>query len=173
MNLGCKLAIVFSGALLFTVAARAQSLGDVARQNQQKMQNQTSPTVLTNDDLPKSGLADEDAEPQSSTGHAGRPHATTKATSGKDAAALSFRARILNQKSSIAALRARIDNVQASTRFARDPYSYYAAQTNERAQAKVQEAKDLKHQLEIDEKKLEDLQEEARRAGYGNAIYEP
>ena len=166
---------VFIGIAILSSAAYAQSLGDVARQNQQNKPSDVAPTVITNDDLPSVGLADENAQPR----HRYRDdserdaRAELQRAAKNDSNAQGWRTRILNQKSSIASLQAQIQNVKASIRVPLDSSGYYAAQANQRTQAKVQEIDDLQQKLQIENQKLQDLQEAARRAGFGSAIYEP
>jgi len=166
---------VFIGIAILSSAAYAQSLGDVARQNQQTKPSDVAPTVITNDDLPSVGLADENAQPR----HHYRDDSERDArdelqrAAKNDSNAQGWRTRILNQKSSIASLQAQIQNVKASIRVPLDSSGYYAAQANQRTQAKVQEIDDLQQKLQIENQKLQDLQEAARRAGFGSAIYEP
>ena len=156
--------------------AYAQSLGDVARQNHQTKQDQSAPAVITNDDLPSEGLADEGAQPlhrnaRNDSGQLAR--AELQRAAKNDSAAQSWRTRILNQKSSIDSLQAHIQNVKASIRVPLDSSGYYAAQANQRTQAKVEEIQDLQQKLQVENQKLQDLQEAARKAGFGSAVYEP
>jgi predicted RNase H-like nuclease (RuvC/YqgF family) len=166
---------LFAAAAVFGSVAYAQSLGDVARQNQQNKPSDAAPTVITNDDLPATGLADEDAKPRhtnrDNSGQLAR--AELQRAAKNDSNAQGWRTRILNQKSSIASLQAHIQNVKASIRVPLDSSGYYAAQANQRTQAKVQEIDDLQQKLQIENQKLQDLQESARKAGFGSAIYEP
>lgn len=167
---------LFAAAAVFGSAAYAQSLGDVARQNQQDKQNQPAATVITNDDLPATGLADEDAQPRHRNyrdDSEKEARAELQRAAKNDSNAQGWRTRILNQKSSIASLQAQIQNVKASIRVPLDSSGYYAAQANQRTQAKVQEIDDLQQKLQIENQKLQDLQEAARKAGFGSAIYEP
>jgi predicted RNase H-like nuclease (RuvC/YqgF family) len=169
--------IVFIGMAILSAGAYAQSLGDVARQNQQTKQDQSAPNVITNDDLPSDGLADEGAQPRhrnaarDDSGQLAR--AELQRAAKNDSAAQAWRTKILNQKSSIDSLQAHIQNVKASIRVPLDSSGYYAAQANQRTQAKVEEIQDLQQKLQVENQKLQDLQEGARRAGFGSAVYEP
>lgn len=165
-------------ATLFALAllpfhAHAQSVADVARQNQQRVQNRPAENVITNDDMPVDGLADEDAVAprHSASKHKSDPDSAKVLAMDKEAR--NFRARILTQKSAISALQARIDHETSAVHFARASVYYNAAQTNTRAQAKLDEIQALNQQMESEKKKLEDLQESARKAGFGNGVYDP
>jgi predicted RNase H-like nuclease (RuvC/YqgF family) len=168
---------LFAVTMILSAAAYAQSLGDIARQNEQNKQNQPAATVITNDDLPADGLADEGAQPRhrnaarDDSGQQAR--AELQRAAKNDSAAQGWRTKILNQKSSIDSLQAHIQNVKASIRVPLDSSGYYAGQANQRTQAKVQEIDDLQQKLQIENQKLQDLQESARKAGFGSAVYEP
>lgn len=166
---------LLAATAILSSAALAQSLGDVARQNQQNKQDQPAATVITNDDLPSDGLADEGAQPRRHYRDDSErdARAELQKAAKNDSNAQGWRTRILNQKSQIASLQAQIQNVKASLRVPLDSSGYYAAQANQRTQAKVQEIDDLQQKLQIENQKLQDLQESARKAGFGSAIYEP
>jgi predicted ribosome quality control (RQC) complex YloA/Tae2 family protein len=46
-------------------------------------------------------------------------------------------------------------------------------QWNERQKEKQQQVERLKSQLEDQQKRLEDMQEQARKQGYGTSVYDP
>jgi predicted RNase H-like nuclease (RuvC/YqgF family) len=153
--------------------AQAQSVADIARQNQQRVQNRPAENVITNDDMPVDGLADEDAIAPRHPALKHKSDPDSAKVLAMDKEARSFRTRILTQKSAISALQARIDHETSAVHFARASVSYNAAQTNTRAQAKLDEIQALNQQMESERKKLEDLQESARKAGFGNGVYDP
>jgi predicted RNase H-like nuclease (RuvC/YqgF family) len=153
--------------------AQAQSVADVARQNQQRVQTRPAENVITNDDMPTEGLADEDAVAQRHSASKHKPDPDSAKVLAMDKEARNFRAKILAQKSAISALQARIDHETSAVHFARASVYYNSAQTNTRAQAKLDEIQALNQQMDSEKKKLEDLQEAARKAGFGNGVYEP
>jgi len=167
-KLSVMLALVICSAL-----AHAQSLGEVARKNQEHLKSEPAQTVLTNDDLPKSGLADEDAQSPIEQRSSTNPHAASKAVSAQEGAARNFRLKILNQKAAVASLQARIAQMHESVHFAQSSVFYNSAQTNQRAQDRLDQAQALGQQLDDEKKKLEELQESARKAGFGTAVVDP
>ncbi len=164
--------IMLSTFCLLSLHAQAQSVADVARQNQQRVQNRPAENVITNDDMPTEGLADEGAVAQRHSSKQKSDPDSAKVLA-MDKEARNFRAKILTQKSAISALQARIDHETSAVHFARSSVSYNAAQTNTRAQAKLDEIQALNQQMDSEKKKLEDLQEAARKAGFGNGVYDP
>ena len=178
--------------LLFaTLAAYAQSLGDVARENREQKAADaptTPPKVITNATLPK----DPDAEPTAgeSPTQAQTPPSPASAESSKKAArqraaeqraAEQWKQKILAQENTIANLRLRIDRLKASIHFV-DPNNYYPYDSNSayaglaenRYQArKLERLAQMQQQLDQQKKKLEDMQEAARHAGMHTAVYDP
>ncbi|MGO9124641.1 MAG: hypothetical protein ACLP6G_07105 [Terriglobales bacterium] len=161
---GCVAGLVF----LLISASQGQSLGDVARQqreNQQAKKDQAAPKVITNEDLPEHSQTDDDpAKPNQS--HEPGPHRSSKS-------AAQWKAEIEAQKHSIAALQSQMEKLNSSIRFARNSGAYYAAQYNERQLQKQEQAQRIQDQLDQQRKRLEDMQEAARKDGFGNAVYDP
>lgn len=162
-----KTAALFVGLVILTAAALGQSLGDVARTQQQKQNDSPTtqtPKVITNDDLDTP-----DSEP---------PHVKTKAKEKKEPkpgqkeaqfekAAARTKAAILAQKTRISNLQAQIDKQRASIRYIEVGVPY-------ENQLKKQQAADrMQQQLEQENQKLQAMQEAARHAGFGNVVYNP
>ncbi len=163
-----------------------QSLGDVARENREKKAASPSaaaPKVITNADLPK----DPDADASTNAGPADAqtaPSAEDAASSKKAAAQRAAEQRaaerwkrlILAQKAVIANLQTQVDDLKASIHFV-DPnatYDYYAGLAYNRYEARqLERLKRTEQRLEEQKKKLEDMQEAARRAGMHTAVYDP
>jgi len=165
---------------LLTACAYGQSLGDVARANREKKQAEDAPAaqpkVIRNADLPK----DPDAKPEAAEVH---PEADAKASSkaadhraahqqlAEERAAEQWKSRILAQKYKTASLQAQIDQINASLRpmgsvQSEGPYNrYQARQLNRAAQ--------IQRQLDEQNRRLEEMQEAARRAGMHTAVYDP
>lgn len=157
---------------------QSQSLADIARENQGKKAAQDAsgvkPKVITNQDLGE--------------GPEGRPDLTVTQPTGKWAsnraadyrsgpgmadqrAGEQWKRPILEQKARIANLQARIDRINASlhpigsAQYA-GPYT--------RAQAiQIERADELQRQLEEQQRRLEAMQEAARRAGMHTQTYDP
>jgi hypothetical protein len=96
-------------------------------------------------------------------------------------AAAQWRKRILQQESTVAGLRMRIDTLKASIRFADpnrygsgSPSDYYAGLNYNRGDARqLQRLAQMRQQLDEQKRKLEDLQEAARHAGMHTLVYDP
>jgi hypothetical protein len=165
----------------------SQSLGDAARQaRQQKQQKDASaksttttsteaqppkPTkVITNDDLPehRGSTVKPTASPETQS--------STDAPSGNGngkAAAEQWKSQIQAQKAAIASLQAEIASLSESVRYAGANCVANCVQWNERQKEKQDRVEVMKHQLEDQQKHLEDLQESARKQGFGSAVYDP
>jgi hypothetical protein len=164
--------IVFSlvVVLLALAGAHGQSLGDVARaQRQKQAKNVASHKVLTNEDIPES------TEPASPSPSCYEEHGSTSpAPASNDThAAEQWKARIEAQKSSVAALQSQIDRVNSSIHFTSGNCVANCVQHNERQIQKQEEVERMQKQLDEKKKELEDMQESARKAGLGSAVYEP
>lgn len=174
----------------------APSLGEIARQLKLKKQQkeaqlkqakdstsqatQTSeaPTaappaktahLITNDDAP---------EHASVTPVSTHPANSEKADSQTDngahqAKAEQWKSQIVAQKSAIAALEQDIKGIGDSIHYAGANCVANCAQWNEKQQQKQQEVDTMKAQLEEARKQLEDMQEAARKEGFGSSVYDP
>jgi hypothetical protein len=81
--------------------------------------------------------------------------------------------RILAQKNSIASLKSDIDQLTASIQYAPGNCVEGCVEWNEHQQQKQQQVDTMKAQLEEQQKQLEEMQEAARKQGYGSSIYDP
>jgi predicted RNase H-like nuclease (RuvC/YqgF family) len=154
-------------AFLLVGVSHGQSLGCVARQqrqNEQLKKDQPAPKVITNEDLP------EHAEEASDSEKAQLSHSSPRKSSKSPA---QWKSEIEAQERSIAALQNQMAKLNSSIRFATVGSSYYAAQRNERQEQKQEQVQHMQEQLAQQRQRLEDLQEAARKDGYGNAVWEP
>jgi hypothetical protein len=198
-RLGTWFLNVVAIALLMGSAAFGQSLGDVARENREKQNagDASAPTpkpkVITNKDLPK----DPNADPTTSTAPAASANADATAsadangiTSGKTAesraaerhyaqqraaeerAAEQWKRQIVAQKTKMANLQARIDQLQASIRLANG--NVQAEQPFNRYQARqLQQVAQMQQQLSEQKIRLDQMQDAARHAGMHTVVYDP
>jgi len=177
-------------AALATVPADAQSLGDIARANQEKKavdgSTATTPKVITNKDLPK--------DPEAGQGSSQAPPAPTKATGSQAADARAqqrsaqqgiaqqrmaeqragdqWKAQILAQKNRMAVMQARIDLLNASIRQSYGSVQYDAPYN--RAQARqLERVAQMQQQLGEQKMKLVQMQDAARHAGMHTLVYDP
>jgi hypothetical protein len=172
-------------AWIFTILAYGQdspSLGDVARQaRKQKQQSQdpqtaavqsSKPTkVITNEEIPEH--SEPDAPP--STQNDVRPENAPSASSsgGAKIPAEQWKSRIEAQKNAVASLQNSIDRLNDSIHFAPGNCVSGCVQWNERQKEKQQEVERGQAQLAEQKKRLDDMQESARRQGYGSSVYDP
>ncbi|MGC2150464.1 MAG: hypothetical protein WA618_00360, partial [Terriglobales bacterium] len=96
-------------------------------------------------------------------------------------AAAQWKKKILQQESTVAGLRMRIDTLRASIRFADpnrygsgSPSDYYAGLNYNRGEARqLQRLAQMHQQLDEQKRKLEEMQEAARHAGMHTLVYDP
>jgi len=166
--------LLIGGFALLCLPRHAQSLGGIARQQQQKKQSDNSvpKKVLTNDDMPA----------VSSSAPAGsKPNAAAKGTStspSKDStttwSAEKFRSEIQKQKDAIAETQKAIDQIKPTINHVQNNRNICtnAPEYNAYQDEKQRMVNQLKGQLAEPQSDLVDLQEKARKAGYGNAVYQ-
>jgi hypothetical protein len=167
-----------------TSAACAQSLGDVARENREKKAEDGSAVpakVITNKDLPKD--ADAGSQPASTQTaanptlnmQAADPGATQLAAEQRLAetvAAAQWKRQILSQKNRVATLQARIDQCNALMRATYGTVQYEGPSGRSQAR-QLQQVAEIQQQLDQQKRKLDRMQEAARRAGMHSAVYDP
>jgi hypothetical protein len=167
-------------ALLMSAFAHAQSLGDVARENREKKQakasSATKPKLITNENLPSNPVAS-----SSETEYNLRAAGGTSPAGGQSAAhqpaehqsAEQWKSRILAQKNAVANLQAQIDKVSDSIHFVIAGAYYNGVQYNQHQEKKQENVTQMQQQLEEQKKNLAAMQEAAREAGMGSAVYDP
>ena len=143
-----------------------QSLGDVARQQREKEQakkGQAAAKVITNEDLPEhtpdESNSDQRREP-------GSHHTSARS-------AEQWKAQIAAQKQSIAMLQRQMERLSSTIHYVEANRYYYGVQHNLRQEQKEDQVQRLQEQLDLQKKRLEDMQEAARKDGYVNAVYDP
>jgi hypothetical protein len=197
-----KLSLVLLAACVLACAAVATaqddspSLGDVARQSRlQKQQKdaqaakeaQTSAKapdaeqandassaqpskapkkIITNDEIPSRFVSAKAAETHSAG-------ADSPQKSGDQAYAEQVTSRVINIRNNIASLQSQITDLEQSIHYTGNNCVYGCAQWNENQQKKQQQIEALKRQLADQQQTLEDLQEAARKRGYGNSVTDP
>ena len=170
---------IFSGVLLIGAVASGQSLGDVARENREKQQAKAAagsasskakpkPKVITNEDLP--------ARVDASSSETERNMKPASATGGQSAGRVSaeeWKKQILAQKNAIAAGQAQIDKLNESIHYVTASLYTNGIQHNENQAKKQETVAQMQQQLEEQKKALAEMQEAARQAGMGSAVYDP
>jgi hypothetical protein len=158
-------------ALLMSPAVYGQSLGEIARQNREKQKakdasSTAKPEVITNENLPKS--PDTEARPPRSD-----QKTPLQKTSSASQSADQWKREILVQKKLIAILQAQIDKLADSIHFVVAAEYYNGAQYNQHQVKKQEKVVQMQQQLEEQKERLDEMQEAARQAGFGNAVYDP
>lgn len=164
-------AVNISLVLLVVAGSYGQSLGDVARQQRQKQakDGHAARKVVTNEEIPESpesvasgstSVEEHDGSPV--------PAASNDTHSGEQ-----WKAKIQEQKSSIASLQSQIDRLNSSIHFVEANRYTNGVQYNQRQVQKQDEVQRMQKQLDEQKKKLEDMQESARKAGLGSSVYDP
>jgi hypothetical protein len=153
-------------------------LGDVARQQRDKQKakltNRVS-KVVTNEDLPKHS----DSETDSATREDAKDEQIGDQSSAKSSrpperqSAEQWQAQILIQKRSIAAQDKQLERLRASIHFVDANRYVNGAQYNEQQRRRQIQLEQAEKQLEQQKKRLADMQDRARRAGFGNSVYDP
>ena len=182
----CKAAALCSAALLFALSAHGQdspsSLGDAARQARQQKQAKTAQPqaketpavkpvkVITNDEIPAHF---QPAVKTAKSGQDQNENAPEQTPPEGKVPAEQWKSQIEAQKNQISALRSQIDQLSESIHFAPGNCAANCVQWNERQKEKQQQVEQLKSQLEDQQKRLEDMQEQARKQGYGSSVYDP
>jgi|ERR1700730_15649679 hypothetical protein len=182
MSHTCRFLLQFVTVIFLLAAVSysqdSQSLGDVARQvRQQKTQvndasgkNLPARKVVTNDEIPEKAASTVDGSgPDQSPALASHP---TSSEPGK-LSAERWKALMQAQKNVVSVLQKQIDKLNSSIHFVEANLYVNGPQYNKRQAEKQQEVERAQAQLEEQKKRLEDMQESARKQGYGSSVYDP
>ena len=173
--------------VLLAYGQDSQSLADAARQARlQKQQKDAqakdssantndappakTPRVITNDEIPEhvgSTLTPAHGpEPQAPT-YAPRNYGSRKTPADQ------WKSMIQAKKNAIASLQREIASLSGSIHFPVNCLPNTCAQRNERQLEKEDRVEIMKQQLEQQQKRLEELQDSARKQGFGSSVYDP
>ena len=173
--------------LALAVGVQAQSLGEIARQQQQKKNLQpdsaktaaTAKKVYTNEDMPKSSSPSLSSSPSASTSDkskAKKPATSALQRPGDEEkiSADELKEKIQEQKDAIVALQQEIEKLQSTVNYVQNNRNIYtnAPEYNDYQKQKQQAIAQMKAEVEERKSTLKDLQEQARQAGLGNAVYD-
>lgn len=168
--------------VLFGFAQDTPSMSDVARQARQQKQNKDGQSkaatvsktskVITNDEIPEHVEATDGTATSEGESHRGAAHAPS-VLGGAKLSAEEWKARISGQKDLVSSLQSGIDTLSDSIQFAPGNCVAGCVQWNERQKQKQQEVERARTQLDSQKKRLESMQESARKQGYGSSIYDP
>lgn len=129
-----------------------------------------APHVITNDEIPEHVGSTFTSGPNSQNPSSSDALAKT---GDHDAQAEQWKSQIQAQKSAIASLEREIASLNESVHYAGGNCVANCVQWNERQKEKQDRVEIMKQQLDEQQKRLEDLQESARKQGFGSAVYEP
>src|SRR5689334_8293330 len=157
----------------------AQSLGDIARQQREKNKQQTTTTnkVLTNEDISPSGESADNTSSDSQKKKSSKQKISKTAEPSEKDDALSadeLKASIQEKKEAIAEIQDRITKLQSTINYVQNNRNIYtnAPEYNDAQKRKEQEVSRLKGILQAQQDELKELQDKARKAGYGSAVYD-
>lgn len=181
-------------ALLSAVclAQDPQSLGDLARQVRAQKQSKESssksstdskdedsssidashpkaPRVFTNDDSPNTN----DRTPVVAKASSEKAATTAQSADNHEAQGEHWTSEIQSQKDTIASLQNEITELSNSIRYAGANCVANCEKWNEHQQQKQEKVEAMKAQLEEQKHHLEEMQEQARKQGFGSSIYDP
>jgi hypothetical protein len=157
-------------------SSTAPSLGDLARKQRAKQQD-----AKVKDAKPKKVVTDEDMpehpadSPDSAATNNDEPHADPEATpaSAVERTGDQWKAAISQQKNAVADLKAKIDKAQSTVHYV-EANAYRNGVEYNKAQAQKQaEIERAQGQLAEMQKNLEKMQEDARKAGFASAVWDP
>lgn len=159
---------------------RAQSLGEVARQQQQKksLGGQPKPRyVLTDDDMKPSSTSSTATSDQKKNKKLSQQPEESNDPNTPSVAAL--QKKIKEQKQLISEIEALMKDIQErldkwkTSDCTHVVYAGTGKNTCDLPPRLSAEYERAKSQLETEQANLEEMQEEARRLGYGNSVYDP
>jgi hypothetical protein len=166
-------------ALLIDLSAYGQSLGDIARENREKQSAEDpsapKPKVITNKELgvdPDGDQVPSESPADVTTKTKTADHRSEQQRLADRRLAEQWKRQILAQESKMITLRARIDQLNASIHSVAGSAQYEGPANRSQA---LQQERLAQVQLQFDEqkRKLEAMQEEARRAGMHTTVYDP
>ncbi|MGB0009705.1 MAG: hypothetical protein WA437_05565 [Candidatus Sulfotelmatobacter sp.] len=171
--------VLITAISLGAVTASGQdepSLGDLARQQrQQKQQAKAAPgkdakptKVITNEELPAHAAA-----PSTSAASGVKTTSPPDSANASKLPAEQWKSQIQSQKSQIASLQTQIDQLNESIHFAPANCVANCVSWNERQKEKQQQVERMQAQLDEQKKRLDEMQESARKQGYGSSVYDP
>lgn len=189
-----------AGSLLWAAGAYAQddspSLGDVARQVRQQKQQKgpqakdatksaqsgtaapssaaksESPHVITNENIGSHATVNSAPARQSEAGDDSEDE-QPNSPAEKNAQAEKWKQDIQSQREAIKSLQQQIDEISSSIQYAGGNCVANCVEWNERQKQKQDQVDSMKAQLADQQKRLEDMQESARKQGFGSSVYDP
>ncbi len=163
--------VTLAGLVLLSASLSAQSLGDVARAQRQKQSDKTANPahkVITDEDIPSYESAPAAAKKDA----ADKPSNDTRPLN-TEANGEELKAKCLSAKRQIKDYQEQIDKLRAASQLVEANRYSNGVEYNQQQLRKQQEADRMQKQLEIAKQKFADLQQQARKAGFGSSVYDP
>lgn len=133
-------------------------------------QSPKAPHVITNDEIP------EHVGPTVTSAHGSQTSYTSEEQPNygtRKVPAEQWKSQIQAQKNAIANLQREIASLSESIHYAGGNCVANCVQWNERQKEKQERVETMKAELEQQQKRLEDMQEAARKQGFGSSVYDP
>jgi hypothetical protein len=144
---------------------------DAATKNSQPASPKKAVKVVTNEEIPEH--VGPVARPHNSGAGYQQGNGPEPPPAATEANGEALKSQIVSMKNDIASLQSQIDSLNDSIHFAPGNCVTNCVQWNERQVEKQQQVEQMKAQLEDQKKRLEDVQESARRQGFGSSVYDP
>jgi len=166
--------VLLSAGVLF---AQETSLGDLGRQQRSKQKaksGRSAARVVTDDDMPKrpdGPMQSENAKEDEKDERA--PNRDSRSPAPNSQSAEYWKAQILIQKRSLSAQQEQVNQFRESIHFVEANRYVNGAQYNEQQRRRQIQLDQMEKQLEQQKNRLADMQESARKAGFGNSVYDP
>jgi hypothetical protein len=186
-----RLSTIAAVVILLAGAAAAQSLADVARKTRKEHAHKTPAKVFTNDNLPTDAPvsvmgqpAAPSAQPGDSTAPkqgaaASNPDDNKTPTQKRDEAMQQWKKRFAEQKNKISLLQRELDVLQGEYRLRAAAYYADAGNALRNQGTWAQQDREYREKLDLKQKQLdqakqqlEDMQEDARKAGMPTSVSE-
>jgi hypothetical protein len=170
--------IAMSFAISMGSIAQSQSLADAARMNREKQKakeasSPAKPRVITNDNLPSNSDPGSGGMQSEEKTWAQSPKSPSRTRPAGQLSAAQWKSKIQAQKAAVATLQSQIAKQNESIHFVTAGLFTNGVQYNQQQAKKQQNVELMQHQLEEQKKVLANMQESARRAGMGSAVYDP
>lgn len=168
--LALALGLIPAAGLLY-----GQSLGDVAREQRQKQQSSTTKSpakVYTNEDVVNHNASSDDSSQPERSAEQSEEDAGESSTHASQSST-QWKSEIQRQKNTITSMQKQMDDLNASVHYVEANRYRDGVLYNQRQAQKQQQVERMRDQIEQEKRKLEQMQEGARRDGYGSAIYDP
>lgn len=160
-----------AGLIFLSASLSAQSLGDVARAQRQKQSDKTANPmhkVITDEDIPSHESAPTAPKKDADDKPLNDSHPLNTEANGEE-----LKAKCLAAKQQIKDYQEQIDKLRASSQLVEANRYSNGVQYNQHQLRKQEEADRMQKQLDQAKQRFADLQEQARKAGFGSAVYDP